>query len=129
MFHDNVIPPLYYTACRCRHPRLRRTALALLKEVARVNPREALWDARYLVPVVERVIELEEGGMELGHGTQGDHGPPFGVPDELRVREVLINDKVVIRKDPTGAWITILRKLHGAEGEWDSRREWVPIRN
>lgn len=63
VFHDNVIPPLYYTALRCRHPRLRRTALALLEDLSRVSPREALWDARYLVPIAERVIELEGRGV------------------------------------------------------------------
>lgn len=171
-FHDNVIPPLYYTALRCRHPRLRRTALALLENLARVSPREALWDARYLAPVAKRVMELEgsespepgaasssggsawdvsaepnmqaaSGGSYLhphstfgiagispgaGRNTPRGHEPPFGVPDEVRVRELLIGGKDDQRKDPNGTWITILRKPLGVENDWDIQREWIPIR-
>lgn len=123
VFHDNVIPPLYYTAIRCRHPRLRRAALNLLKDLSHVSPREALWDARYLVPVATRIMELEGSGGTVQDG----HEPPFGVPDEARVREVLIGELNEDRKDLRGTGIMIFRKPNGAEGEWQTHREWIPV--
>ncbi|SPO05476.1 uncharacterized protein DNG_08163 [Cephalotrichum gorgonifer] len=180
-FEDNLIPPIYYTAIKCRHPRLRRAALALLENASRVQPLEALWDARYVLPVAERVIQLEEGwtvdNTELGIGggsgsadaggisglqapsgynTPGcrispgpgadfgvpgvnslgklgrkkvseNHTSPFGVPEWVRVREVLIGD-MKDRKEPGGTWITLFRKPLGENGEWDIQREWIPLK-
>lgn len=126
MFHDNAIPPLYYVAFRCRHPRLRRTALSLLEQLSHISPREALWDARELVPVAKKVIEIEEekGEVELGDGRLSDK-PPFGLSDDVRLREVLIGDKGHILKDPNGTWITIFRKPSEPDGQFVINREWV----
>ena len=62
------------------------------------------------------------GGLE-----RGEHESPFGVPDETRVREVLIGDTNEDRKDPKGTWIMVFRKPNGAGGEWQTHREWISV--
>ncbi|KAL9090666.1 MAG: hypothetical protein Q9165_005154 [Trypethelium subeluteriae] len=61
------IPPLYYTAIKCRVPHLRRRALALLGSSLH---REGIWVAGIVGPVARRVMEMEEdegdGGMRGG---------------------------------------------------------------
>jgi hypothetical protein len=60
-FEMRIIPPLYYTALKCRDPSVRRQALNLL---ASTSPREGLWDARIAMKVAERAMQIEEN--ELG---------------------------------------------------------------
>jgi hypothetical protein len=60
-FEMRIIPPLYYTALKCRDPSVRRQALDLL---AAASPREGLWDARIAMKVAERAMQIEES--ELG---------------------------------------------------------------
>jgi hypothetical protein len=62
-FEMGLIPPLYFTAINCRHPTLRRKAVSLLRQG---SWRENLWNAEPMAKVAERVIELEETGLELG---------------------------------------------------------------
>jgi len=60
-FDVSIIPPLYFTACRCRCPVTRRKALSLLK----VNPpREGLYDAEQHAIVCSRMIEIEESEVD-----------------------------------------------------------------
>jgi hypothetical protein len=61
-FEMRIIPPLYYTAIKCRDPDIRRRALNLLRFAA---PREGLWNARIAMRVAERVIEIEEKEMGI----------------------------------------------------------------
>ncbi|RAR10545.1 c6 zinc finger domain-containing protein [Stemphylium lycopersici] len=56
-FDSSLIPPVYYTALRCRCPTTRREAIALLSYDL---PREGLWDSEQSRIVAERVIEIEE---------------------------------------------------------------------
>jgi hypothetical protein len=62
-FEMRIIPPLYYTAMKCRDPSIRREALQLLRLAP---PREGLWDARIAMRVAQRAIELEERDMGGG---------------------------------------------------------------
>lgn len=55
-----LVGPLYDTARCCRHPIIRRRAIAVL----RTNPcQEGLWDSRLAARVAERVMLLEEREM------------------------------------------------------------------
>jgi hypothetical protein len=55
------IPLLYIIGIKCRHPMVRREVLCIL----RGQPtQEAVWDSISAARVVERVIEIEEGGLE-----------------------------------------------------------------
>ncbi|UKZ96200.1 uncharacterized protein TrAFT101_011002 [Trichoderma asperellum] len=56
-----IIPVLYIIAAKCRHPVVRREAVGILR---RQPIREAVWDSLVVARVVERIIEIEEGGIE-----------------------------------------------------------------
>jgi hypothetical protein len=58
IFEMGVIPPLYFTALKCRHFWLRNQALELLRKAPE---REGLWKRDELVTVAEKAIELESG--------------------------------------------------------------------
>ncbi|KAM0276169.1 hypothetical protein ACHAQH_007021 [Verticillium albo-atrum] len=59
-FESGVVPPLYYTAVKCRHPGLRRAAIRLLRRKGMMDCKENLWDARLVARIATRVVELEE---------------------------------------------------------------------
>lgn len=56
-----VIAPLYFLTVRCRDPHLRRRALGHLYSLHRC---EGAWDSLGAARVAERVIEIEEEGLE-----------------------------------------------------------------
>ncbi|KAL5357718.1 hypothetical protein BJX96DRAFT_23601 [Aspergillus floccosus] len=55
-----IVPVLYIIGVKCRHTVLRRQVLGILR---RQPIREAVWDSISAARVVERVIEIEEGGQ------------------------------------------------------------------
>ncbi|KAL0933624.1 C6 zinc finger domain protein [Colletotrichum truncatum] len=63
IFDTEIIPPLYYTIVRCRHPMLRRTAAELLSQDAIANRRENLWDAHMSAEVGKRIMAIEENSV------------------------------------------------------------------
>lgn len=56
-FETGVVPPLYFTATRCRDRQVRRQALALLSATAR---QEGLWNSSMMANIAERFILTEE---------------------------------------------------------------------
>ncbi|KAK1974282.1 hypothetical protein LZ30DRAFT_608434 [Colletotrichum cereale] len=58
-----ILPVLYIIGTKCRHPVVRREALGILR---RQPIREAVWDSIVAAKVVERIIEIEEGGLGDG---------------------------------------------------------------
>ena len=56
-----IILPLYIVATKCRHPVLRRRAIALLKSARR---QEGVLNSLLTGRVAERLVELEEEGLE-----------------------------------------------------------------
>ncbi len=56
----NIVAPLYAVAHRCRHPVIRRKAVALLYAASR---QEGIWESRMTASAAERVIEMEEAGL------------------------------------------------------------------
>lgn len=56
----NIVAPLYAVAHRCRHPVIRRKAIALLYAASR---QEGIWESRMTARAAERVIEMEEAGL------------------------------------------------------------------
>ncbi|KAG7111768.1 Aspercryptin biosynthesis cluster-specific transcription regulator like protein [Verticillium longisporum] len=59
-FESGIVPPLYYTAVKCRHPELRRAAIRLLRRKGALDCKENLWDARLVARIAMRIVELEE---------------------------------------------------------------------
>jgi hypothetical protein len=62
-----IVPLLYIIGVKCRHPIVRREVLSILR---RQPIREAVWDSISAARVVERVIEIEEGGSWGGQMIQ-----------------------------------------------------------
>ncbi|KAF2442838.1 hypothetical protein P171DRAFT_50680 [Karstenula rhodostoma CBS 690.94] len=56
-----VIPMLYHAGSKCRHPALRREAIALLRSG---QNREGLWDGWAAATLAEHIMTVEEEGVE-----------------------------------------------------------------
>jgi hypothetical protein len=56
-----TVPMLYHVGSKCRHPALRREAIALLR---RGGSREGLWDGWAAATLAEDIMTLEEEGVE-----------------------------------------------------------------
>lgn len=83
-FDVHILGPLFYTALKCRHPKLRRRALEMLQLAPR---REGFWNAHHAYITAKRVIELEErylNSQGLPDETSRLHGLPLP-DDESRV--------------------------------------------
>jgi hypothetical protein len=57
-----TIGPIFELARRCRDPRIRRKALDVMRTCHR---REGMWDSELAVLVLERVIAIEEDGVDV----------------------------------------------------------------
>ncbi|OMP83117.1 hypothetical protein BK809_0004498 [Diplodia seriata] len=68
-FEAELVSPLYLTALKCRHPRLRRRAVALLERLRR---REGVIDSRRAARVARAIIRIEEGGSHGGGGEEDE---------------------------------------------------------
>lgn len=63
-----IVPVLYIIGVKCRHPMVRREVLSILR---RQRMREAVWDSISAARVVERVIEIKDGGSgEISHSME-----------------------------------------------------------
>jgi hypothetical protein len=63
------IPPLYYTALKCRVPRIRSHAIRLLQSVPR---KEGVWDSRLAANIAERMKQMEEQSCGGSLGLERD---------------------------------------------------------
>ncbi|CAG7943486.1 unnamed protein product [Penicillium salamii] len=61
---SGYIPPIYYTAMKCRIPHIRRQAIQALRLTPR---REGLWNGPLLADVLEEVIGIEQGQTHVDH--------------------------------------------------------------
>ncbi|KAF1938693.1 hypothetical protein EJ02DRAFT_17603 [Clathrospora elynae] len=57
------IPPLYYTAIKCRVHRIRLHAIMLLRQIP---IKEVTWDSSLTANIAQKVVELEEQGVYCG---------------------------------------------------------------
>ncbi|CZR64470.1 uncharacterized protein PAC_14368 [Phialocephala subalpina] len=99
----HLITPLYFVASRCRHPVVRRDAIACLFAA---NRQEGLWESRTIARVAQRVMELEEEGVEgvIVDGTE--------IPGWKRISDV----QPVLDSNGRRAAIHYNRKPGGREG-------------
>ncbi|KAL7916611.1 hypothetical protein GGI35DRAFT_46909 [Trichoderma velutinum] len=56
-----LIGPLFQISCRCRNPIIRRRAISILRTCGRI---EGVWDAFSTSQVAQRVLEIEEAGLQ-----------------------------------------------------------------
>lgn len=68
-FETGLIPPLYFTATRCRDAWIRRQALSLLSSTPRL---ECIWNSEMLSKIAERLILIEEERDCIGEVTRSE---------------------------------------------------------
>lgn len=126
-FDMQIIGPLYYTAVKCRHPLLRRRALALLKLAPR---REGLWSAQHAYVIARRIIEIEERGMAglvTEAGQVSDEGRVYNhdtMPGEYRkfARGIVPSPSM-----PGTIEVGFQMKPKGALGPWHTFTEAIAL--
>lgn len=77
-FDMDLIPMLYFVASKCRHPVIRRRAIALMRNSA---CREGLWDGEAHARLGEEVVRVEEEGL-------GKVDDEKSIPAEARVQKI-----------------------------------------
>ena len=75
-FEMGLVPPLYFTATKCRHPALRRQAVSLIQ---RAPGKEGMWDRAEMTYMAQKVIIMEEGGEYDAEKTPGNASRGFKV--------------------------------------------------
>jgi hypothetical protein len=85
-FEMQIIPPLYYTAIKCRVPSIRRRAIDLLRAAPQ---QEGLWNAHIVRKVAEKTIEVEERYLASNHGMPSEIARVHGslAPRDLPISE------------------------------------------
>ncbi|KFY15632.1 hypothetical protein V491_05605 [Pseudogymnoascus sp. VKM F-3775] len=66
-FETGIIFPLFFVAIKCRHPFIRRQAIALLKTA---DHQEGTWESVGAAKVAEFVVGVEEENLPLGGGSE-----------------------------------------------------------
>ncbi|KAK5023471.1 hypothetical protein LTS07_009346 [Exophiala sideris] len=118
------IPPLYYTALKCRVHKVRLQAVRLLESTSH---REGIWDSRIVACVCRKVMELEGATCHDTADTR-DKFERCGslnrqdtlmstVPQSCRINEV----KVVLPNGPTDSLLLMCRQRLDT-GVW---KEWT----
>lgn len=100
-----LIPPLYYTALKCRVPSLRRRAIRMLETATH---KESIWNGAVAARIAHEVVKIEEG-VDLGD----DHLPSDTVPVPYRVRQVSVDPSDRLAEK---AILTCERRR--GDGEW-----------
>jgi hypothetical protein len=103
-----IVGPIHWVSIKCRDPAVRRRAIAVLRGMHR---HEGMWDSRMAAIIAERVVAVEEVGLEAG-----------GLPSE----------EARVHYSSTDSWpgatsasysITHQLKPDGVYGDWEQRVE------
>lgn len=94
-----VLPAIYTVIKHCRHPAIRREAIALLRASPR---REGIWQSSLVAEIGEWMMGLEEEGMsENGY-----------IPEHCRVRIV----RTIVDVQKRTAWLGCAKRVRGKDG-------------
>ena len=107
-----VVGPLYWICVKCRHPAVRRRAIAVL---GGMHHREGMWCSDIAADVAERVVAVEEaslGGQELPSEEARVHGMPFAFEGDV---------------GPMGLSVTFQTKPFGVYADWFVWQEQIPV--
>lgn len=126
-FEMGLIPPLYYTAFKCRIPTFRRRAISLLSAAPR---REGLWDAFRARKIAERIVTIEEAGLE--HFAETSCPPEAArihtineLPADLtRIQDADMNHQHSLAHKH---FVAFRMKPNGLQGDWHLRNESIEI--
>ncbi|KAI9879891.1 MAG: hypothetical protein M1830_006558 [Pleopsidium flavum] len=108
-----VVPPLYFTAMKCRCPWIRQRAVSLLYSMP--CP-EGVWNGVVMAKIAERLKAIEEDVL-VEFSSNSDRVPEF-----WRVHSA---DMVDINLERRCAKVMFRQRLNGMDGEWDDREDWV----
>lgn len=97
-FDLGIIWPLYIVACKCRHPVVRRKAIALLPK----SNLEGLWDGRAMAAIGQWAMDLEED--------DGAKNDDQFIPEERRLRLIAL---LTNRNNKTAQPISCTRSSDG----------------
>ncbi|KAL3455311.1 hypothetical protein BJX64DRAFT_272634 [Aspergillus heterothallicus] len=107
-----IIGPLYYAACKCRDPFIRRRAINVLRHYSK---REGMWDAKLCAAVANLVCEVEESQCIIPPSCAADIGSLVRVYEEVQPKEVKQNPTLVM----------LYMKPDGVDGPWKMRSVMV----
>jgi hypothetical protein len=94
-----VLPAIYTVIKHCRHPAIRREAIALLRSSPR---REGIWQSSLVAEIGEWMMTLEEEDMsENGY-----------IPEYSRVRIV----RTIVNAQKRTAWVECAKRVKGKDG-------------
>ncbi|KAI8654042.1 Zn(2)-C6 fungal-type domain-containing protein [Fusarium sp. Ph1] len=114
-----LIPPLYYTALKCRVPSLRCRAITMLETATH---KETIWNGAVAARIAREVVTIEEEGASVN--VDRDHIPPdtqMAVLGSYRVRQVSIDlsdrlaEKAILtceRRRSDGGWELMRKVMH-----------------
>ena len=125
-FEMGLIPPLYWTALKYRHPAGRRSAVSLLQRGPR---QEGLWEASLMAKIARRVIELEEG-RTYSDATLSLQGGLLSWPAEgSRVHNTAVDRGRSVVDGVRGNVVQFIRRRQeGPEGGcWDVLAEYLTV--
>lgn len=107
-----TVGPLYWICVKCRHPAMRRRAIAVLRSMRR---REGMWDSSIAAVVADRVVAVEETSLD-GQGLPTEevriHGTPFAFEGDA---------------GPLGLLVSFQSKPFGVYGDWSVWQEQIPM--
>lgn len=107
-----LIPPLYYTALKCRVPALRRRAIKMLETATH---KESIWNGAVAARIAREVVTIEEEGDSVNVGR--DHLPSDTQMAKLgpyRVRQVSMH-----LSDPLAEKAILTCERRRSDGEWE----------
>jgi hypothetical protein len=133
-FELSPIVPLFIVACRCRDPLTRRRAIVLLLSYRR---REGVWDS-YGAGMVSLQCMLKEENIEVDQTLdfenqavhmRGKANSCQDIPEAARVRDILVEVKVVEGKIDLVYSMTTGEECKAQQLLYESRGSGVPLRN
>ncbi|KAJ5778323.1 hypothetical protein N7520_001569 [Penicillium odoratum] len=124
---SGFIPPVYYTALKCRIPRIRRQAIRILRAAPH---REGVWNGPLLAHILDEVVQLEEGGAYAGDASVDEpmyvavpsvkDFPPPGIEASMRISDLAVILPEMVKGD---TFISYKKQLGG--GQWATYKQRV----
>ena len=106
-----LVSPTYLVAVKCRHPRVRRRAIALLRTLRR---REGFFDSALAAALAERLMNIEEADLTIYDGSEW--------PKE-RDRVHHTDVKTAMKPDGTKLRSIFFMKPNGLDAPWSTTQQ------
>jgi hypothetical protein len=104
-----IIPPLFFTAIKCRHTKVRRKAISLLHRTTR---KEGLWDAIEAAKVAEVVMNFEEQALVDDRTSEFARVPDWALVYDVDIHNREVSDStrqlVILKYKPGGVGTEML---------------------